>query len=285
MPETHQLLLAIERTGSLTQAARVLRVNYSTVRRRLTEVEDRLKVALFERGPAGYRPTSAGRDYLSTIAQADQLIADAERHVAGRELQADGTLRITTTQAFFSHYLTPLLPGFLVLHPGIRLSFSFGNAFRDLSRREADVALRFSTDPGDTLVGVRLFDVSFAHYRHISLREATDPCWIGWAEDNKTSHWLPSGPMPQAPIGVWASDELAQLSLLQAGQGMAWMPCYLCDPDKRLERVPGSAPKPQIELWALTHPDLRTNPRVRAFLDYFLPILRSDAARFRGETT
>ena len=282
LAETHQILLAVARTGSITQAAAALGLNYSTVRRRLAQVEAQLGVALFERGPGGQQSTPAGREYLAAASEADRLLTEAKRRVASHDPRVGGELRVTTTQAFFSHYLLNLLPAFTAQHPQIRLSFSFGNAFRDLSRREADVALRFSTSPGDALVGVRLFAVMFAHYRHVSLRDASAPGWIGWAEDSPTDRWLQSGPMPTAPITTFAADETAQLALLRAGRGMVWIPCYLCDGAPELERVPGSTPFEQIELWALTHPDLRDTPRVRAFMDFFLPRLRADADLFAG---
>ena len=99
-----RIFLAIADQGSLAGAARRLRVNHSTVFRRLNAIEDDLKVRLFERLPRGYVLTAAGEEMTVAARRVEADVADIERQIVGREVQLRGSVRVTTTEALAEAY-------------------------------------------------------------------------------------------------------------------------------------------------------------------------------------
>ena len=159
--------LAIGVAGSLAAAARQMRVNHTTVLRRLDALEQRLGARLFERTRSGYRPTEAGALVLEQARRmADQ--ADAiERRVLGRDRELTGLLRVTTAYVVMEHLLPQPLAQFARAFPGIEVEVVENAVLVDLSRqradespawvrREADVAVRLSTHVAEHLVGRQL---------------------------------------------------------------------------------------------------------------------------------
>ena len=156
--------LAIARAGSLQGAARILGVNHSTVFRRLNALEARLKVRLFDRSARGYGLTGAGEHMLASAERVEDEILGLERRLLGGDVRLAGTLRVTTTDTLAHGLLGPHLRAFQAAYPAIELELVTGNAFFDLSKREADVALRPSRHPGDAMVGRRLGEIAVALY-------------------------------------------------------------------------------------------------------------------------
>ena len=135
-------VLAIAREGGLAGAARVLAVNHSTVFRRLGALEAELGVALFERLPGGYRPTEPGERLVRAAERVEAEALAAERELTGRDARLTGRLRVTCSETLAYRLLTAELARFAELHPGIVVELAIDNRQLDLSRREADVALR-----------------------------------------------------------------------------------------------------------------------------------------------
>jgi DNA-binding transcriptional LysR family regulator len=156
--------LAIARQGSLQGAARTLGVNHSTVFRRLNALEARLGARLFDRSARGYALTAAGEHMLASALRVEDEILGLERRLLGGDVRLSGTLRVTTTDTLVHGVLGPHLRAFQTAYPAIELELITGNAFFDLSKREADVALRPSRHPGDAMVGRRLAEIAVALY-------------------------------------------------------------------------------------------------------------------------
>jgi DNA-binding transcriptional LysR family regulator len=160
-----KLALAVARAAGLTGAAKALRIDHSTAFRRLHAIEARLGAKLFERGPGGaYAPTSAG---ASVVAAAERMEAEAlalDRVIAGRDLSLTGHLRVTSSETLAFSVLTEHIAAFRRAHPGIVVELAIDNRVLNLSRREADVALRFLRPKDGDLWGRRLADVAWAVY-------------------------------------------------------------------------------------------------------------------------
>src|SRR5688572_10730903 len=158
-----RLLQAIGESGSLSAASRRLKLDHSNVFRRLGSMEQRLGVRLFDRARDGYAPTPAGETAIATAARVLAEIELLERRLAGEDLRPSGIVRVTTTDTL-SPFLAPLIAEFRTAHPEIVTEVIISNAFFTLTRRDADVALRPASQPGDALVGRKVAEAAFAVY-------------------------------------------------------------------------------------------------------------------------
>lgn len=286
-----RFVLALGRAGSLVGAGRLLGVNHSTVQRRLGQMEARLGVRLFERGVEGCTPTAMGEDALALAERLDGEIDGLARRLHGQDTRLTGTLRVTTTDTLLAGALDGVLAAFSRRHPGIDLDLVVDNRFLSLSKRDADVALRPSRDPPETLVGRRICTIASAVYGPAQDIEAEghDPDASGWSwivPDDSLAH-LPAARAPYASVahvraGVRVNTLMGMLAATRAGMGLAALPCFLADPDPALRRVRPPDPSLSSELWLLTHRDLRKVARVRAFLDVAERELRAMQDLFEG---
>jgi len=279
-------VLAIAETGSLSGAARRLGVSHATVFRRLGAIEQRLGVKLFERDTGGYAPTPAGEDVAGAAKRIEAEVVGIERRVAGRDLLPSGSLRLTTTDTLLAGLLTPILAGFRCDYPDISLEISVSNAPLSLSRREADVALRVTQAPPESLVGRRIGRIAQAVYGAAAACPAqapgAGPALASWVGPDETL-WYPQLDAWMKRQGhearcAYRVDSLKGIHwAVRAGIGVAVLPCYMGDADQDLVRLGEPIPEMGADLWLLTHPDLRRVMRVRAFIDYV-----GDAVRERG---
>ena len=149
-------------------AASRLGVNHSTVFRRLKQIEESLGVALFEKHRTGYTLTPAGEEVAALAAQMDEDIASITRRLAGREITPAGELRLTTNDTLLVHLMTPLFAGFRDAFPDIRLDILIGNQALNLAKRDADVAIRATDKPPETLIGRRAARIGWALYGRLA---------------------------------------------------------------------------------------------------------------------
>ena len=137
-----KILLALSRKGSARAAAGALGVSKSTITRRLDELEHELQVRLFDRTPEGYRMTANAEQLLPTAEHVEELILAAERNFSGRDQTLEGAIRLTTPDVAGMGFLVKRLAEFAEQYPEIELELIPGTEALDLTRREADIALR-----------------------------------------------------------------------------------------------------------------------------------------------
>lgn len=290
-------VLAIGRNGTLAGAARELRVNHSTMFRRIGAIEDQLGVRLFERLRSGYVPTPAGDEVVRLALQVDEQVVALERKLAGVDVRPSGTLRVTTTETLIP-WVAPMCGRFRQAYPEIRLELITGTQMLNLSRRDADVAIRPSAAPPESLHGRRLASIAFAVYASEAyLADAPDPAqtrghrWIGL--DDSLSHlrahsWLEHN-AGEAAIVLKVNSLVSALHAAKAGVGLALLPCYLGDAEAGLTRISPLQEEPATDLWLLVHHDIRAVGRVRAFTDFaagefgkLKPLLQGTAPKASG---
>ncbi len=178
-------VLAVASAGSLAGAARSLGVNHTTVLRRIDAFEKRLGLRLFERLPTGYVLTAGGEELIAAARRIDETVTTLERKLAGRDLRLSGTVRVTTTDTLMGSILPEILAEFRASHPGIQVEIAVSNLMFNLTKRDADVAIRPANDPPETLVGRRVAKIAFAIYgsaRYLSKHKAktlAEHQWVG----------------------------------------------------------------------------------------------------------
>jgi DNA-binding transcriptional LysR family regulator len=271
--------LAIARSGSLAAAGRALSVDNSTVFRHLNALEERLGAKVFERLPSGYRATEAGERLLDSAERMETEAIAIDRELSGRDTRLHGRLRVTSSETLAFRILTAEIARFRRAHPGIEVELLLDNRALDLSRREADVALRATRPREPDLFGRKLADIFWAVYGRAtkgsgrSLAKGKDPlagqAFVSWAETAqgiKAARWLADN-IPSDAVVYRSSSILNQLVAAKSGMGLAVLPCYLGDPERELARVTQPIPELTTELWLITHQALKDSARVRTFMD------------------
>lgn len=283
-----RVFLAVARAGSLSGAARALGVNHSTVFRRVGAFEAELGARLFERLPSGYVLTPAGEEMREAAFRIEEQIAELDRRVSGQDLRLSGMIRITTVDMLALGVLPGHLAGFRAAYPGITLDVVVSNIALDLTRREADIALRVGNAPPEMLVGRRVGRIAFAAYCSADYRarrpddNLAGHDWIGFDAEHAPLSRRFAGFLPDARPVFRTNSIAAALGAVKAGVGLAPLPCAIADREPDLVRV---VPLPQeftLDLWLLTHEDLRTTARIRAFLDFMAAALAADADLIEG---
>lgn len=268
-----KVLLALARKGSARGAAQVLGVSNSTVTRRLDELEHTLQAHLFDRTPDGYRMTAAAEQLLPTAEHVEELILAAERRIHGEDHHLEGPVRVTLPHSGGMGRLMNRLAQFAEDYPGIELELSSSPEALDLSRREADIAVRVmptGVKPPDYLIGRYLSPLSASAYVHRDLLRDDDPAdvshlhWVGKAPAGQKEEWLEQTDFKDNPVRHAIIDLSLVVGAVRAKMGMAYMPCLFASDHKELMRVPGATIVHHSDLWVLTHKDLRLSARLRA---------------------
>jgi DNA-binding transcriptional LysR family regulator len=274
-----RLVKAVAEARGMPGAAAELGINHSTVFRRLGQIEEALGTTLFERHRTGYALTAAGEEMVSLAQRLDGDITAFTRKIAGQVVAPEGELRVTTNDSLLVHLLTPMFASFRDNCPDVRLDVVLANQALNLSKRDADVAIRAMDDPPENLVGRRVARIAWALYGRASEfqdADATDPAsyadrrWVSLGDDLATLKAVQFVQRHVAPERVVykVNAVLGLAEAIEAGIGIGFLPCFIGDARPGLTRLSPPQPDFAADLWLLTHPDLRQSARVRVFLDF-----------------
>ena len=280
-------VLMLVRHQTLAGAATALDVNYTTISRRIKRAEQTLDQLLFERLTDGYRPTKAAHLVASHAEKMEIAEFDLRRHLQGADADLTGRLTITAPQLLISSFLAPMLDEFDQKYPQIELRVLATNDILDLSRLEADLAIRISQNPGDTLKGLRLLEQESASFASPSLAKHID------ANPAAIIDWIVYDAFPHVPKGIDAKfpnnrvrfrfdDMVAMLGAAQAGLGVVRMPMFLGRATPGLVRVPVLPPQPYADIWVVGHPDVWPSKKTRAFRDVLIAYCKRNSENFRS---
>lgn len=273
--------LAVARRGSTVAAARALKLNQSTVQRRLTALERRIGRKLFSRLPTGFRLTEFGRDMLAHAERVEQAVRQMEQRIEAAERDAVGVVRVACPEPIVYRITqSPLLERFQTRYPGLRVEFVMSDRYVDLSKGEADVALRSGdTDDGE-LVGRKIADSIWAVYasrRYIEqhgrperIEDLERHPLVSLDETmarHRAAQWL-ARVAPNAKVVARNNSILGLVYAVKSGIGLAPLPTALGDAEEDLVRVLGPIPELARAWRILAHPDVRRTPRVAAFLEF-----------------
>lgn len=277
-----QVFLAAVRTGSHIKAGRALGVDPTTVGRRLAELERELGAKLFDRTPHRIAPTAAG---LAIVPRAERVEAEllaVQREAAGADLRVDGPIRITGGDGLINAIVVPALVALRRRHPGLAIELRGDTRSLDLSRREADIALRLVRPTQPSLVARRLGSLGFGVYASRgylddhptprTLADTADHGWIGFPaelDELPQVRWL-RRIVPRPRWVIRANTTATQVAACRAGHGLALLPTFVADD---LVQIAPRTPGPSRELWAVIHADLRRNARVAVVMAWLAGLL------------
>lgn len=283
-------LLAVARQGSTLAAARELAVNQSTVHRRLAELERRIGLRLVHRHPTGYRLTEVGKQLLPLSAEVEESVAGLERGILSLKNELTGTVRLTCPEPILSRVLSSgFVDRFDQRYPTLKIEFVISDRYVDLAKGEADVAFRSGEPSDERLVGRKIADSTWAVYasrdyvarrgQPRSLEELSGHDLIGFdgvMENHRATQWLANA-VPGARIVAHNNSVLGVVSAVKSGLGVAPLPIPIGDAEGELIQVLPLVEELTRAWYLLCHPDLRTAPRISAFIDFVieeLPLIR-----------
>jgi DNA-binding transcriptional LysR family regulator len=277
--------LAVYRRGSHKGAARVLRVDPTTVSRRMVALERALAVKLFVRTPERLVATAAGVALLPRAERVEAEVLASEREMQGVNPELEGPLRVTAGDGLVNYLVVPALAGLLRGHPGLAIELRAENRLVDLSRREADVAIRLVRPREPALVARRLGQMPYAIFAAAaylerrgtprSLAAAAGHSWIGFDESLDRLpqvQWL-RRTVPEVRYLLRANTTTSQVLACAEGHGLALLPIFTAAREPRLRRLFPRQRGPAREMWGVTHADLRASARVAAFLGWLATLI------------
>jgi len=284
-----RFFLAVVREGSIRAAAKSLAVNQSTVSRRIDAFEKKIDARLFDRLPSGYVMTITAEEMRSSAERMENEVAALNRHVIGRDSELRGNLRVTLPEIIATHFLMPKLVTFSECYPGIQLEVVASSDTVNLSKREADVAIRLTNTPPEQAVGRKVVTVMKAVYaskdylaKHNLDGNRSTLRWIGWDDSVKCPNWNRGSDYSELPTHHQTNNMTIQFEATKAGLGLSMLPCFVADPEPSLTRLPPGDRIADMDIWVLTHRDLRNTARVRAFMGFMVEAIEKERDLFEG---
>lgn len=278
-----RVFLAVARAGQLAGAAARLGLDVSTVSRRIDRLEHELGVHLFDRTREGTVPTAAAEAMLPAAEDMERGLAQFAAAVDAVETTAEGVVRLTAPPGLADAFIAPLLARFHQRFPRVSVEIDASIGYADLTRREADLALRGNIPRSGDLVAVKLLSTralpmtSAAYAEELGkLKRWSDARWISWPSDLgqiPTARWLTEHVPGVVPV-LRTSHFASQIAAAAAGLGIA----VLSEPFRHVRPLvpvaisralqPGWDGLPTEDLWLVGHRALRTVPRIAAVWDF-----------------
>lgn len=297
--------LAVARAGKLTMAARRLKIDHSTLSRRIAALETALGAKLFDRQPSGYTLTLQGERLLARAEEMESSVVGIQNDVAPENTQVSGVVRIGSPDGFGTAFLAPRIGDLAATHPNLDIELVAMPRSFSLSKRETDIAIGLSQPSYGRVHARRLTDYELGIYAarqddavRAGVRSVDDLSrhpFVSYIEDlifTTELDYLPSISKAITPR-LRSSNLIAQMQATAAGAGICVLPCFLADPDGRLVRLLPQEVRLIRTFWMIVHSDTRGLARVKATTDFiadavraagdlFLPRPRTNAASSQG---
>lgn len=276
--------LAVARSGSLTAAGLALKTSAATVSRRVTALESQLGARLFDRKQTGFTLTESGHAVRLKAEDVEQAVLSLEREAVGRDQRATGPVRLTTTDDIATHVVVPYLGEFSRRFPEISIEIVAQRDVVNLTRRDADIALRTVRPARGTYMirragwwNLGLYAskaYAKAHDLAPGLRDLSRAAIITWTRD---SEHLRGGPWfaehaRGSAVAFMANSRRIHHAACKAGLGVAILPCLAADQEPDLVCLLPPSRVISVELWLVVHRDIARTARVRAVLDFLVDV-------------
>ncbi|MCX5496411.1 LysR family transcriptional regulator [Kaistia dalseonensis] len=286
--------LAVLTEGSLSAAARRLRLTQPTLGRHISELEQDLGVALFTRSQAGLTPTEAAIE-LRPYAEAMAGAADALIRAASGEASEDrGSVRLTASEVVAIEVLPPILTAFREAHPRIAIEVLASNRNEDLLRRTADIAVRMVRPTQAALVARRIGTIEIglhAHRRYLeragmpsSLRDLAGHSIIGYDHETMSVQLLQALglSLEREMFALRTDSDVMQLAAIRAGYGIGVCQVHVARRDPNLVHILPGEFSFDLDCWLAMHEDIASTRRVRLVFDHLTAGLGAYVAGRKG---
>ena len=270
-----RFVLAVHSTGSVAAAARQLNVSNVTVFRRIKVMEKQLGVRLFDKTRKGYMATPPGLEIVRQAERIEEDVGALERRIWRQDQELSGTVRITAPDSTGAFVVAPLIAELHQLHPNITIELNLDNRVFNMSKRDADIAVRPTTSPPENLIGHRLALLVYAPYAAAKLLPrgksrkhaitslpwvALDSTYTGkqvtvyqrYVETHATS----------GRVILRVNSALAMAHAVRDGVGLGVLTCIGAAQLGGLVQVGPAIDELTTDLWILSHPELRDVARV-----------------------
>ncbi len=289
-----RFLLALRRAGSLGGAARELKVDTSTVSRRLAALEGALGVQLVTRTPEGVKFNDAGDTAAETAQAVEALVKKLEAHVGGRDRQTEGVVRVAVTEGF-STIIYEGLASLRAAHPNLFVELVVSPSRADLTRGDADIAVRLFREQSGDLVAKKVCTIGWSLYAseayverrgRPSLETLSRHDVIGYAEPASRSpggRWL-EGAARDARVVFRGVTVSAVSQAARTGMGVAILPCFVCRDEASLCRLTADV-LAEGDAFLVTTAAAKDIARVRLVLDAIAALFEHESNVFAGRVT
>ncbi len=288
-----RFFLALAQHHTLSKAGASIKVSHTTVFRRIKSFEEKIGVTLFESTPNGYVLTTAGEKLFEKVTVIEGQVEQASRQLAGLDQQIEGTIVLTTTDTIGYTMMPAILAKFKAIHPQITIELKIQSETVSMSKREADIAIRSSSNPPPGLIGRKagyadmgvfaslayieqFIEIDFPNkvspYQYICLDEHFDFPETRWMK--KT--------LGESANVTYINGMMGMASLCDGGNGLALLPNYIDKFLPRLQKIYQPVEEFKNDIWVLTHKDLINSARIRVTTEFLYHELRQ-ILRSHGE--
>lgn len=290
-------VLAVHSTGSVAAAARQLGVSNVTVFRRIKVMEKQLGIRLFDRTRKGYVATSPALEMARQAERIENEVGALERRIWRQDEELSGVVRITAPDSTGAFVVVPLLAELQKLYPKITIDLILDNRVLNMSKRDADIALRPTTAPPENLIGHRAAPLVHAPYAATRLlpraksrdKDIANLPWVGldssFGGNRVTTYqrYLDSH-ANAGRIILRVNSMLAMAHAIKAGVGIGVLTCIGAVRLGGLVRVGPVIDELRSDLWILTHPELRNVARVAGVYAFLRERITQMRPMFLGES-
>lgn len=282
--------LAVQRQGHLAGAAERLRVDHTTVSRRIRELEQSLNCKLFNRTRNGFILTDAGHKLLVYAEAIESSVHEINDDVGQTAREPAGDVRVATMEGLGSLYLSRHLVEFRQLFPSIDVELVTSPAVINLTKREADISISFPRPRGRRVSARKIGEFSLYLYASrdylarfgtpIARKDLRHHRFADYIDDlvqiNEV-RWLHEA-FPTARIDYRSSSLIAQFQFAAAGGGISMLPTFVGVRDPKLVTVLPDQVSATRDLWLGVHEDQGHIRRINAVAKYLTSLIESDRA-------
>jgi DNA-binding transcriptional LysR family regulator len=281
-----RIFLAVARQGGLASAAQHLRINHTTVARRLTGLESALHTRLVNRTPAGVTLTPAGQNFLHHAERIEIEAMAAEQRVYTADGTVSGKVRLATREGVGAWLICPKVITLKRRHPELKLELVSEARTISLLKRDADITISLQYPSQSRVIVQKLTDYRLGlfaspdylrEYGPINTLEDLNDRDVIWYVDDfvdiEEQRYM-QRIVANSRSGFRATNILAQYAALVSGMGVGIIPVYQAALDPGLVRVLPDKVEEMRTYWLSVHPDAQDLPNVRAVIDFILEIVR-----------
>lgn len=255
-------VLAVAEAGSVSAAARRLKVNHATVLRRVGQFEDAFGILVFDKEASGYAVTAEAQNIISAIRETEHAVFAVERLARGDRRGVRGTVRITSTDTICAYILPQIILDIRKEEPDLHLEVVSTNSYEDLAQSVVDIAIRPTPGLPSDMFGEPAGVLMFYAYQSVNER-STDLAWLGLRGNlarSKPALWMASN-VEDREIIASADSFITLAEMVAKGVGRAYLPGFVGTQFENLEVIEDEISL-SVDLWVASHQSLTKTPRI-----------------------